>query len=488
MPARRSARRCGSTRERARARARRAGRRAAGRWRTPTSGPAYDDAEIERSLAWAKLRTAALRRRRAGRGGRRRCSPRTRSSAGSRAAWSSARARSARARSSPRRSIRRCRCASTSSRTARTSARSRRRSRARTWPTGSRRPLPTAATSPFMLFVYDVPPGQATRIPSACHTDRTARVQTVDAETNPRFHALLRAFARAHRRAGARQHLVQRARRADRRLAQGRDRGVLQHAARRARDRPLHRREGAMSSLTHGGTTPTPPARARAVVPAFGAGGVRVSVVIPTFRRPALIVRCLDAVIAQRLDAGAFEVIVVDDGRTRRHAGRRRASRAARPGARDPLPAPARRPRPGGGAQRRLAARARAASSPSPTTTPIPDPRLAARGERALDADVVAVAGRVVVPPPNRAVDGAPPAPTDHELMTRGLESAEFVTANAFVRRSALVAGRRLRRALQARLARGLGPAVPAARASGRDRAAATTRSSCIRCGPSAGA
>jgi carbamoyltransferase len=48
--------------------------------------------------------------------------------------------------------------------------------------------------SPFMLFVYDVVPGQGERIPSACHTDRTARVQTVSARTNPRFHALLQAF------------------------------------------------------------------------------------------------------------------------------------------------------------------------------------------------------------------------------------------------------------------------------------------------------
>jgi carbamoyltransferase len=48
--------------------------------------------------------------------------------------------------------------------------------------------------SPFMLFVYDVVPGQADRIPSACHTDHTARVQTVHAPTNPRFHAVLKAF------------------------------------------------------------------------------------------------------------------------------------------------------------------------------------------------------------------------------------------------------------------------------------------------------
>ena len=45
-----------------------------------------------------------------------------------------------------------------------------------------------------MLFAYDVVPGQGERIPSACHTDHTARVQTVQQDTNPRFHALLKAF------------------------------------------------------------------------------------------------------------------------------------------------------------------------------------------------------------------------------------------------------------------------------------------------------
>jgi carbamoyltransferase len=48
--------------------------------------------------------------------------------------------------------------------------------------------------APFMLFIYDVIPEQAERIPAACHADRTARVQTVDAEANPRYHALLKAF------------------------------------------------------------------------------------------------------------------------------------------------------------------------------------------------------------------------------------------------------------------------------------------------------
>ncbi|HEY8976665.1 MAG TPA: carbamoyltransferase C-terminal domain-containing protein [Burkholderiaceae bacterium] len=48
--------------------------------------------------------------------------------------------------------------------------------------------------APFMLFLYDVRPGQAARIPAVCHADRTARVQTVERGTNPRYHDTLKAF------------------------------------------------------------------------------------------------------------------------------------------------------------------------------------------------------------------------------------------------------------------------------------------------------
>ncbi|MEF7615745.1 carbamoyltransferase C-terminal domain-containing protein [Aquincola sp. MAHUQ-54] len=48
--------------------------------------------------------------------------------------------------------------------------------------------------SPFMLFIYDVVPGRQARIPAACHTDTTARVQTVSADSQPAFHRLLTAF------------------------------------------------------------------------------------------------------------------------------------------------------------------------------------------------------------------------------------------------------------------------------------------------------
>jgi len=48
--------------------------------------------------------------------------------------------------------------------------------------------------SPFMLFTYDVLPHVAARIPSACHIDRTARVQTVAHDEHPLLHELLCAF------------------------------------------------------------------------------------------------------------------------------------------------------------------------------------------------------------------------------------------------------------------------------------------------------
>lgn len=50
--------------------------------------------------------------------------------------------------------------------------------------------------SPFMLFTHRLRPGRRERIPSACHTDQSARVQTVRRENQPLLHALLLAFER----------------------------------------------------------------------------------------------------------------------------------------------------------------------------------------------------------------------------------------------------------------------------------------------------
>jgi hypothetical protein len=154
----------------------------------------------------------------------------------------------------------------------------------------------------------------------------------------------------------------------------------------------------------------------------------RVSVVIPTFRRPDLLSRCLEAVCAQSLAPDAYEVIVADDG----HSDETRTL-VERFDARD---GPAvRYVRPQGGRGPAVArnagwraARADLIAFTDDDTVPASD--WLAAGERDLEPGWSALCGRVVVP---RRIgsDGAALPPTDHELMTRGLESAEFVTANA---------------------------------------------------------
>lgn len=51
-----------------------------------------------------------------------------------------------------------------------------------------------AGVSPFMLFVYDVLPEKADRIPAVRHVDGTARIQTVNRQQNPAYYDLLQAF------------------------------------------------------------------------------------------------------------------------------------------------------------------------------------------------------------------------------------------------------------------------------------------------------
>jgi carbamoyltransferase len=51
-----------------------------------------------------------------------------------------------------------------------------------------------ASVSPFMLFVYDVLPDKADRIPAVRHTDGTARIQTISRQQNPVYYDLLKAF------------------------------------------------------------------------------------------------------------------------------------------------------------------------------------------------------------------------------------------------------------------------------------------------------
>lgn len=41
---------------------------------------------------------------------------------------------------------------------------------------------------------------------------------------------------------------------------------------------------------------------------------MKISVVVPTYKRPKLLLRCIDALLAQRFESSAYEIIIVSDG------------------------------------------------------------------------------------------------------------------------------------------------------------------------------
>jgi carbamoyltransferase len=51
-----------------------------------------------------------------------------------------------------------------------------------------------ASYSPFMLFVYNVKPDKADKIPAVRHVDGTARIQTINREQHPCYYALIHEF------------------------------------------------------------------------------------------------------------------------------------------------------------------------------------------------------------------------------------------------------------------------------------------------------
>ena len=127
-----------------------------------------------------------------------------------------------------------------------------------------------------------------------------------------------------------------------------------------------------------------------------------VSVVVPTCGRPELLQRCLRALERQTLPRERYEILVVEDleragPATARNRGWRRAL------------APV------------------VAFTDDDTE---PDPDWLRRGLDAFLPGVDAVCGRVVMPVPS--------PPTDYERDSQGLERAEFVTANCFLRKEAL--------------------------------------------------
>jgi glycosyltransferase involved in cell wall biosynthesis len=154
---------------------------------------------------------------------------------------------------------------------------------------------------------------------------------------------------------------------------------------------------------------------------------IAISVVIPTFRRPHLLHRCLVPLMSQALDPRTYEVIVVDDGRdplTRTVVETLAHKHPGGPVLRYLQPPPGKR---GPAAARNCgwrAAQAPVIAFTDDDTIPFVD--WLSEGLRAMVPGVAAAAGRVKVP--------ISAWPTDYERNVKRMESAEFVTANCFVR------------------------------------------------------
>lgn len=162
-----------------------------------------------------------------------------------------------------------------------------------------------------------------------------------------------------------------------------------------------------------------------------GASQPRISVVIPTCGRPALLRRCLSALSAQTIGPQRYEIVVVDDGldpETLREV-ESLASRAAGQATRYLTTRPRRS---GPAAARNVGWRAaRGALIAFTDDDCVPRPDWLAAGAAALDGAQAAGAwGRIIVPVPDD--------PTDHDRTTAGLERAPCATANCFYRKSAL--------------------------------------------------
>lgn len=157
------------------------------------------------------------------------------------------------------------------------------------------------------------------------------------------------------------------------------------------------------------------------------------SVVIPTFQRPALLLKCLDALGRQKLPRDQFEIIVVDDGNSpeTETAVSLFAKQIARSGGSLEVRYLGQVERRGPAAARNRgwrAARGRIVAFTDDDCLPQPEWLSAALAYFRRGAQVAT--GQLRMPLPDN--------PTSYERTTAFLETAEFITANCFCRKSAL--------------------------------------------------
>lgn len=160
-----------------------------------------------------------------------------------------------------------------------------------------------------------------------------------------------------------------------------------------------------------------------------------VSVVVPTFKRRDLLDRCIAALVSQFFEPAAYEILIVDDAacaETRRQV-ENWAKRVAPCGhCVRYLPVDDASIPHGPATARNLGWRAARGEIIAFTDDDcIPTPGWLQAGLSGFTDDILAVSGRIVVPLTEN--------PTDYEYNASHLANSEFVTANSFYRREALM-------------------------------------------------
>src|SRR5215204_5280614 len=154
-----------------------------------------------------------------------------------------------------------------------------------------------------------------------------------------------------------------------------------------------------------------------------------VSVVIPTYKRPDLLERCLSALRAQDYPSDQYEIIVVEDGGPGEGKHIVERARGTSSVAFHYFGVPQAGP---ASARNRGWQAARGDLIAFTDDDTIPDRHWIAEGARSFLAGADVVNGRTIVP--------LPPSPSDADRNTQGLERATLATCNAFCRRSLLEA------------------------------------------------
>lgn len=158
-----------------------------------------------------------------------------------------------------------------------------------------------------------------------------------------------------------------------------------------------------------------------------------ISVVIPTYRRPHLLERCLRALLQQSLHEDDYEIIVADDGAEQATEALVRLLASQQDGRGPALHYVAVQDRHGPAAARNCGWR-RAQGEVIAFTDDdcVPEPDWLRNGLAVFQYGVSAAWGRLRMPLPER--------PTDYERDATRLAQAQFVTANCFCTRAVLAA------------------------------------------------